>query len=186
MYKTTRQEAAEILNISTRSIDRYIKSWKIRSKKKWKIVYVNNSDIKNLWKEWNSISEIIITKPKKINEKSENKKNKDKKFDTELSMVYLDLKDEIHKKDTIIQTLAMRVWKSEEIAKNSVSMIEFKKSQYLLEESKQNINNQLNELELEKHKLMWELKYEKTSNKLLIVFVVTLLLISLYVLFYNI
>jgi hypothetical protein len=33
---------------------------------------------------------------------------------------------------------------------------------------------------------MWELKYEKTSNKLLIVFVVTLLLISLYVLFYNI
>jgi hypothetical protein len=33
-------------------------------------------------------------------------------------------------------------------------MIEFKKSQYLLEESKQNINNQLNELELEKHKLM--------------------------------
>jgi excisionase family DNA binding protein len=33
MYKLTRKEAADLLNISTRSIDRYIKSGKIRTKK---------------------------------------------------------------------------------------------------------------------------------------------------------
>jgi excisionase family DNA binding protein len=40
MYKYTRQEAAEMLNISTRSVDRYIKSGKLRSKKEGKIVFV--------------------------------------------------------------------------------------------------------------------------------------------------
>jgi predicted site-specific integrase-resolvase len=33
MYKLTRKEASELLNMSTRSIDRYIKSGKIRIKK---------------------------------------------------------------------------------------------------------------------------------------------------------
>ena len=45
MYKLTRKEAAELLNISTRSIDRYIKSGKIRTKKDWKVVCVNDEDI---------------------------------------------------------------------------------------------------------------------------------------------
>jgi excisionase family DNA binding protein len=40
MYKYTRQEAADMLGISTRSVDRYIKSGKLRSKKDGKIVYV--------------------------------------------------------------------------------------------------------------------------------------------------
>jgi excisionase family DNA binding protein len=40
MYKYTRQEAAELLGISTRSVDRYIKAGKLRSKKDGKIVYL--------------------------------------------------------------------------------------------------------------------------------------------------
>jgi predicted site-specific integrase-resolvase len=33
MYKYTRQEVAELLKISTRSVDRYVKSGKLRVKK---------------------------------------------------------------------------------------------------------------------------------------------------------
>ncbi|MGB2110758.1 MAG: helix-turn-helix domain-containing protein [Patescibacteria group bacterium] len=48
MYKYTRQEASEMLGISTRSVDRYIKSGKLRSKKDGKIVYVKGSDVEAL------------------------------------------------------------------------------------------------------------------------------------------
>lgn len=60
MYKLTRQEAAEELNISTRSIDRYIKSWKLRAKKQWKIVYIHSQDIENMLWKWKTKQEVII------------------------------------------------------------------------------------------------------------------------------
>ena len=41
LYTLTRQEASDTLNISTRSTDRYIKSGKLRSEKRGKIVYVH-------------------------------------------------------------------------------------------------------------------------------------------------
>ena len=72
----------------------------------------------------------------------------------------------------------MRVWKAEEVAKNSVSLLDFKKSQYLLEESKEWLNKNLWELEKEKERLESELKYEKNSNVMLIVFVIILLVIA--------
>jgi hypothetical protein len=55
---------------------------------------------------------------------------------TSLEPIYSDLREEIRKKDDVIQTLSLRLGKAEEIAKNSVSLIDYKKSQFLLEESK--------------------------------------------------
>lgn len=182
MYKLTRQEAAETLNISTRSVDRYINAWKLRSKKDWKIVYVNQADVDSLlWKNVETKQEVIVEKTNTT--KSENSQNISTKSSNEnvawtLWAIYKDLKEEINKKDQIIQNLAMRVWKAEEIANNSVSLLDFKKSQYLLEESKENISKDLEEIKKEKDKLQTELKYEKTSNIILIVFVVILLIVA--------
>lgn len=47
MYQVTREEASSMLNLSTRSIDRYIRSGKLRSKKEGKIVYIHQEDIDN-------------------------------------------------------------------------------------------------------------------------------------------
>jgi hypothetical protein len=188
MYTFTRQEVAEKLNISTRSVDRYIKSWKLRSKKDWKIVYVNDDDVKNMLWEWEKKQEVIINKKVKVEEKTKEiktTKTNENQAST-LWFIYKDLKEEIQKKDQLIQTLAMRVWKSEEVAKNSVSLIDFKKSQFLLEESKQSLNDELVNLKKEKWTLIWELKYEKTTNILLIVFVVVLLAIVWLVWFFKI
>lgn len=187
MYSLTRQEVAEKLNISTRSVDRYINAWKLRSKKEWKIVYVNNSDVESLsW--WNEKKQEVIVEKKIVNE-VENKKTitkSDENVSGTLWYIYKDLKEEIQKKDQLIQNLAMRVWKAEEVAKNSVSLLDFKKSQYLLEESKDWLNKELEELKNEKEKLSWELKYEKTSNIILIVFVIVLLFVALTVWFMQI
>lgn len=185
MYKLTRQDAADSLNISTRSIDRYIKAWKLRSKKDWKVVYVNTDDIENMIWSWDYQHEVIVEK--KVNNFSNTYDNQeqvqtvsktDENISWTLGTIYKDLKEEIQKKDQLIQNLAMRVWQAEEVAKNSVSLIDFKKSQYLLEESKEHLDKELTQLEKDKEKLAKELKYEKTSNILLIIFVVVLLAIA--------
>ena len=48
MYTLTRQNTADKLDISTRSVDRYIKSGKLRSKKEGKIIYIHARDVANL------------------------------------------------------------------------------------------------------------------------------------------
>lgn len=53
-----------------------------------------------------------------------------------LEKIYLDLRSELKAKDQTIQDLSIRLGQAQEIAKNSVSLVEFKKSQFLLEESK--------------------------------------------------
>ncbi len=186
MYKLTRQDVADKLNISTRSVDRYIKAWKLRSIKEGKVVYVKQDDVDNLTWEWEIKQEVIVEKRQFENTQFERTNLNSQKISTKttedvawtLWSIYLDLKEEIKGKDQLIQTLAMRVWKAEEVAKNSVSLLDFKKSQYLLEESKENLWKKLEELKAEKETLKTELKYEKTSNIILIVFVLILLAIA--------
>lgn len=189
MYKLTRQETADKLKISTRSVDRYIKAWKLRSKKEGKIVYVNNDDISNMLSWWNTKQEVIVETKNNINtERRENiqwyeSNNKEISANNNNSnqilwTIYKDLKEEIQKKDEIIQVLSIKLWKAEEIANNSIWLIEYKKSQFLLEESKWYLNREVEELKKDKEKLKKDLKYEKNSNILLIIFVILLLIIA--------
>jgi len=179
MYNLTRQEVAEKLSISTRSVDRYVKSWKLRSKKIWKIVYINDSDVNNLDNPKNKTWE-VITPSNSNNEKKENNSSEivTNNESWVLNEIYKDLKSEIEKKDAIIQELSMRVWKSEEIAKNSMSLMDFKKSQFLLEESKWHLNNKVSNLEKDNENLQEDLKHEKNTNIILIIFTFILLIIS--------
>lgn len=187
MFELTRQEAADKLNVSTRSIDRYIRSWKIRSEKQWKVVYVNSEDINNiLW--WSSVKQEVIM-PKQDNpvEPQVNTTQVSTKQDNiALENIYNDLRWEIKKKDETIQDLSIQLWRAQEIAKNSVSLIDFKKSQFLLEESKWHLSSELDRLEKEKSSLANDLKYQKNSNMILIVFVILLIVISWIIFFINV
>ncbi len=189
MYKLTRKEASELLNISTRSIDRYVKSGKIRIKKDWKTVYVNEEDINKLKNSWENNQEIILpTKKDKKNTETdfiENIEIQEKSLSV-LDNIYGDLKNEINKKDSVIQDLSIRLWRAEEIAKNSISLIEFKKSQFLLEESKDFLSKEVTDLKHDKYKLLKELRYEKWTNNILIVFILILVIISIVIWFINV
>lgn len=206
MYTYTRQDVAELLWISTRSVDRYIKAWKLRSKKEWKIVYVNNEDVKNLWWTWEGKHEIIDKKEyeesKKekqqqeeknieVVEKKELPKSKEIEVKTNfktypLDEVYYDLRNEIKQKDEVIQDLSIKLWRAEEIVKNSVSMIDFKRSQMLLEDSKTHLGSAISDLKTKNEDLEKKLKYEKTTNWILIITVIVLLTIAWAVWFMNI
>lgn len=182
MYKHTRQEAADMLWISTRSIDRYVKAWRLRSKKDWKVVYINLSDLENLI-SWGTVKqEIIVEKKQATNNEQYFSSSKEVDFPSNnknvLDEVYDDLRNEIKEKDLIIRELSIRVWRSEEIAKNSVSLIDFKKSQFLLEESKSNLNQSIIDLQAEKETITSELKYQKTNNLILLISLIVLFAIA--------
>ncbi len=196
MYNLTRQEASEILGVSIRSLDRYIKAWKIRTQKQnsW-IVYVNDEDIRILSWVDKKTPEIIINKS---SYKKENildnedessyqiaKKSDYDKLTSTFEKVYTDLRTELIKKDEIIQKLSLELWKNEEKVNNSVSLLEFRETKLLLEESKESIWKQFENVRQEKEKLEKNLKEEKFEKKVLIWFVVILLLISGYFWFIN-
>lgn len=143
MYTTTRQDAADILGMSTRSIDRYVKAGKLRSKKEGKIIYIHSQDIENLSGESLEKKPEVIFRKEKVSSYTASTASTDISTAREeaqsratLEKIYLDLRQEIKQKDQAIQDLALRLGQAQEIAKNSVSVIEFKKSQLLLEESK--------------------------------------------------
>ncbi len=184
MYNVTRQDAAERLSVSTRSIDRYIKSGKLRSKKEWKIIYIHSGDITNLsGSSEEKQPEVIIPKQQGSYTQSKSYNDEPRAHSTEvmdaqsratLEKIYLDLRTEIKTKDKAIQDLSIRLGQAQEIAKNSVSLVEFKKSQFLLEESKGHIASENSELKQVSSDLKEKLKYEKTTNYILIAFCIIL------------
>jgi len=190
-YKLTRKEAAESLDMSMRSIDRYIKAGKLRAKKKGKIVYLHSDDIDNIWGDSDSNKHIIITNPSS-NTKTETSSTKlSKKADVDkltktFDSVYSDLRSQIDKKDEIIQKLSIQVGRADEQMKHSISVSEHNKSQMLLEESRWHITAQMSSLTEDKKSLEEELKNEKFDKKVLIVFVFLLLAVSAYFFFTNV
>jgi len=193
MYTITRQDAAEILWVSTRSVDRYIKAGKLRSKKDGKIIYIHSKDIENISGE--SVSgwpEVIIPQEKKQSYSESKNYEQARSTSTDvmdaqsratLEKIYLDLRWEIQTKDKAIQDLSIRLGQAQEIAKNSVSLVEFKKSQFLLEESKGHISNENSALKEKTEELTEKLKYEKTSNMILIGAVILWIIIIIFLLF---
>lgn len=197
MYSITRQDAAEILWVSTRSIDRYIKAWKLRSKKEGKIIYIHSKDIENISGESSSSNPEVIIPKEKSQSYSESKNTYehvktssqeiiDAQSRATLEKIYLDLRWEIQTKDKAIQDLSIRLGQAQEIAKNSVSLIEFKKSQFLLEESKSHIANENSLLKEQTQELAQKLKYEKTTNIILLGTVVLWILIIIFLLFVQV
>ena len=189
MYKLTRQEVAEKLNVSTRSVDRYIRSWKLRSKKEWKIVYVSATDVNSILSWPSSKQEVIIPKAQKVAKEEKVVVRREKSVvssDWTLDLIYKDLRDDIGKKDLLIQGLAEKLWRSDELTKNSVSLIEFKKSQFLLEESKTYLSKEIHDMKKDKNKLEKELKKEKGNNLLLLILVIVLIAIASVIWFIQI
>ena len=191
MYNINRLEASEILWVSTRSIDRYIKSWKIRAEKKWKIILLNDSDVKAL--SWDApIKQKIIVSDKvdsdvsEITVKSEPsnglvKKDEYEKVLATFEKMFSSFREEIKDKDSKIQELAIKLWRAEEQKNNSVDMMEYKKVQFLSEETKKGLSNSLEKEKTLKEKTLKDLKYEKTTNKLLIAFIIILFIVAVTV-----
>lgn len=182
MYKLTREEAAGILNISTRSIDRYIRGGKLRSKKEGKIVYIHEDDINNFLWIGNKKQEVIVWNTSTREEKpQEEKVYAPAKIDENFWVIFDKLRYEIKLKDEELKDLSMKIGKMEEVVKNSISMIEFKKTQFLLEESKNSLHSELENTKKELENKNNNLKEEKKLNYILIITTIILFIVLVVV-----
>lgn len=153
-FTLDRYEAAESLSISTRTLDRYVKGGKLRSKKVGKKVYVHDGDLEILRSELGRETADSARQEDVPESKIRDPKPEDAEivfYDAETAsksgfrrkpvlVDYQDLFEEAQKrideKDRVIRELSYRVGQAETELKNSVSLIEFKKTSYLLEASK--------------------------------------------------
>lgn len=178
MYSIDREVWAKILNISTRTLDRYIRSGKIRSIKKGKKVFLNNDDVEIIKRWWIQEWYEIITKDS----------IEDSGFQKKELVSYKDLYEKTildsEKKDIIIKDLSYKLWVVESELKNSISLLEYKKTTFLLEST-------TNKSEQEKKDLEDNIKQleEKSKNTILLnyllIWVLFIAIIMITVLWFN-
>ena len=82
----------------------------------------------------------------------------------------------MRQKDEELKDMSMKIGKMEEVVKNSISMIEYKKTQFLLEESKNSLAIDLESTKKDLETKEGLLKEEKKLNYILIIVCVLLFL----------
>jgi ABC-type Na+ efflux pump permease subunit len=141
-FAIDRNEAARRLSMSTRTVDRHIQSWRIRTRRIWKKTFLHEEDVEALrtalgtgdGEEYIVVDRgdreepEIVHREKKVALKQEG--------GIDFSTLYREAQEIIVKKDEIIQDLAYRLGKSETELTHSIPMVEYKKATFLLESAK--------------------------------------------------
>lgn len=190
-FTLDRTEAAAALEISTRTLDRYVKSGKLRSKKAGKKVYIHDGDLERIKHELSRGFEEETDAP--LSERIEFtaggdspeivffEDGSDSGFKRRPLLVdYRELfetsQKSIEEKDRVIRELSFRVGQAEAELKNSVSLLEHKKTAYLLEAAKSKSDEERVESEKEIEALKSAVESEKTTTMILVIALVFLLL----------
>lgn len=176
MYSIDRETAAKVLEISTRTVDRYIRSGKIRTLKKWKKIFLNNQDVEIIKNWWIQEDYEVIRPSEKENnwftiKPLDSTKNYKSLYEDTLRMV--------EKKDELIKDLSYKLWKAEVELKNSIPMLEYKKTTFLLESS----NNKTEEEKKQLTDSIDQYKDKLRNQELLNIILVWLFSIMLIVIF---
>lgn len=143
-YSVDREKAAMLLGVSTRSIDRYIKSNKIRSRKLGKKLYLHDEDIERLRAGGIQEDFVIMTGDSDSYTDTQDEAvvtlHSTPKHTMRDMVNYRDLYDQANEKitvkDKMIQELSYRLGQSETELKNTISISEYKKATFLLESAK--------------------------------------------------
>ena len=143
-YSADREKAAMLLGVSTRSIDRYIKSNKIRSRKLGKKLYLHDEDIERLRAGGIQEDFVIMTGDSDSYTDAQDEAvvtlHSTPKHTMRDMVNYRDLYDQANEKitvkDKMIQELSYRLGQSETELKNTISISEYKKATFLLESAK--------------------------------------------------
>jgi predicted site-specific integrase-resolvase len=178
-YNLSREESSNLLGISTRTLDRYIKKWKLSYKKIANRVVLSKEEI-NIFKlketekqttYWeaisnNSIKEFIENKTKKNNLESTN---------IEWFLDTLKNKDEqLEKKNNTIFILQHKIWELEGNIKNSISLPNYT-------EEKEKITIQKEKIELENNQLIEEFQREKNKNILFMAIIIFMIILFIFI-----
>jgi len=163
MYNLTREQAAEILQISTRTLDRRVRKWILSHEKKANKVYLSEEEVRN-YKQHKEVSDVVLDSSIKthntnnvniehITEKLE------KHLDDNLGKFFEVLKEKdtkLEEKNKIIFALQQRLWEVESKIKNMVALplYQKEKEEIILEKEHLKTENKLLEEKIKKEKII--------------------------------
>ncbi len=166
-YSVSREDAAVQLQMSTRSVDRYIRRGKLRAKKVGKMVWIHGQDldvIKNRGWQSNydqggetSLPAVVADPLASVAKPS-----------ADVASILETLDKKLEEKDQLIQDLTYRLGKAEIELKNSVPLVDHKKVAFLLEDAKRNLDHERNEMENKMEDLSRAVRSSSTVNMLLL------------------
>ncbi len=211
-YNLDRKSASRLLKVSTRTVDRYVKSKKLSTRVVDGRVWLSKAEVLGLIHERGSghgvnmsrmdlsIVKSVDTSRDSIDNGLDNievldqsvseiadQKNKKGSKGNVYKKLYLDLKEELKEKQERLEIANYRVGQLETQIKNSIPMLEYHQEKFLKSQSESDLKNSLDEAAKTVKKLAVELKYEKFNRKIfLIILLILLALQPLWLLFiYN-
>lgn len=181
-YWITRESAAKLLGISTRTIDRYIKSWKLSYKKVANKVLLAKEEIASLQEDYGALHQEIstevvkqteLTTPKTVSSVSPSlEKAVEEKIDK--FMLIFNEKDKIlEEKNKVIFMLQQRVGELEAKLKTMVALPDYTKEKQEAILEKQKLEEKIAELK-------WTVKREKSKSVWFLAVAVIFILILVY------
>ncbi len=187
-FTIDRLEASRRLGVSTRTVDRFIQTGRIATKRIGKKVFLDEDDVARV-KEEN-----IGYTPDEYEVIQNNESDEDfsslsnfpvpNGYHVDYRDLYEQSQENIEKKDALIQDLSYKLWKAETELKNSISLLEYRKATFLLESAKEKTEVSTKTLESEIRVLHKELKNRNSVIiGLSILFVIALAFSALFVLF---
>lgn len=129
VFTLSREDASKMLGVSTRTIDRYIQSWKIRTKRDGKLIMLHKEDVGQVKGGWTQTDyEVIAPKPTLVPSVGYDPREAQNEILRTLETI-------IREKDALIQELTFKLGKLESDISNTVPKLEHKKAVLALEEA---------------------------------------------------
>lgn len=177
-YTITRNQAASLLWVSTRTIDRYVKSGKLSYKKVANKVILNEEELSILQKEFSSLRQEVSTELiwEKTDSLSVRPVSDMSTLDQKLDKFYLIFQEkdkQIEEKNKIIFLLQQRIGELETKIQTMIALPDYnKEKQQAIEEKKA--------LEEKLAKLTSKVKEQETKTYVVIVFAIIFIIVASY------
>lgn len=177
-YTVSRNQAASLLGVSTRTIDRYVKSGKLSYKKIANKVILNEEELKILQNEFSSLrqevsAELIWEKNQNLSVKPiNNLSNIDEKLD-KFYLIFQEKDKQIDEKNKIIFMLQQRIGELEAKIQTMIALPDYnKEKQQAIEEKKM--------LEEKLAKMKARVKEQETKTYVVIIFAIIFIIVAWY------
>ena len=175
-YTVTRNQAASLLGVSTRTIDRYVKSGKLSYKKIANKVILNEEELRILQNEFSSLRQEVSTEliwdrsmaVKPVSDMSTIDEKLDKFY-----LIFQEKDKQIDEKNKIIFMLQQRIGELEAKIQTMIALPDYnKEKQQAIEEKKA--------LEEKLAKLTSRVKEQETKTYVVIIFAIIFIIIAGY------
>jgi hypothetical protein len=178
VFTLSRDDASKVLWVSTRTVDRYIQSGKIRSKRDWKVIMLHKDDVSHV-KNGGTQSdyEVIAPKPTLVPSIWYDPREAQNEILRAIEWI-------IKEKDALIQELTFKIGKMEWELMNSVPKLEHKRTLLALEETNHSRMQDMDMIVQTKKDIETKFQREKFISTILMIAVFVLLCLCVVLMFH--